>query len=930
MHALVKRSLQRLQSCTFGAGQVFASHHAAASFTSLETLGALSTRLASGSSVKLRAARQNTLSPPRRGLASSASSSTGNVSGKPNQTPYYITTPIFYVNAEPHLGHLYSAVMADVAARWQRNQNRVVHFMTGTDEHGSKVEEASRKNGYTSPKEFCDNISGKFKNTWQDFNIMFDDYARTTAYDHIENVQRVWRKLKEADMIYLGQHSGWYCRSDEAFVPESQLIPYTLDGKEIRIMREGEELTSPKASETGKTNMVNIPQAEFQRMKERGEVRFTTASGHSVEWISEDNYKFRLSRMREPLLKWLRSQPAVVEPPHRLQEVISAVEAGIDDFSVSRLADKMPWGIDVPDDPSHKIYVWLDALNIYLTSAWRFQKRIQEGSSAASEQHSSLSQVSSVQKASTANSMPYVVETEASSTRAALFDTNNPNAQQDAAQLFGKVPHPHLVQGILLPDFYQPSPSQLTPQGYAQARVAFQSEINETPQLQHQLAHFHARRRKFDTQMRKSTFQFPGPIDVAGANALYPSPAWPAADQIIGQDILKFHAIYWPALLMAAGVPPPKRVISHGHWLCDGRKMSKSLGNVIAPHILKQLGVDEVRYVLIKSGELGSDKNLTPAEAFAVINSDLSDVFGNLAMRCTGKALLPDQLHPMTPADVHEMLTECGRVHAEAVREFEALKRRSEATSDQESKPTQPSTVQLPAPGTYGVVTPLEVDLQRVINTAIERAVQEYEMMNLDAVPEIVMGMLRATNAYFACCQPWTLKTDSNSSEIPDLAEWIGKRRRVVLYHAIEAVRAAAILLYPIIPTASETVLRGVGYIPQTASGPLHHYLSAEAARFGWAPEVPTPVGVSKPFRKVALEDVQAVCAGKILEEGGSEAGAKTTSVKKAFALSPEEQALRKQANEERRRQKAEKKEENRRKRLAEAAASVGASDQPS
>lgn len=406
-----------------------------------------------------------------------------------HRNPFYVTTPIFYVNGEPHIGHLFTMLLGDVMCRWKRINGYDAYLMCGTDEHGAKVQEASEKAGFDSPLPFCDSISSKFTKSWEDFGIHYDAFERTTRPEHTETVQWMWSKLLANGHIYMGAHEGWYCRSDETFVPEVQLV---------------------KA--------------------EDGSMR--TASGHTVEWISEDNYKFRLSAFTAPLLEWLRANPTAVTPSVRYNQVIAMLEQGLEDISVSRLASKLQWGIDVPADPLHKVYVWLDALNIYLT-----------GAKAAHD------------KALHNNVLDTLI---GNATQAASVEDAESNAFLDKSQ-----------------------------------------------------------------------------------------PFWPAAVQLIGKDILKFHCIYWPAFLMGCGLPPPQQVVAHGHWTVDGMKMSKSLGNVLAPHDLAaKYGVDSIRYALLRIGNIRNDVNFSNNDVVNIVNNELNDVIGNLAMRSTSVALLPSEIYP--------------------------------------------------------------------------------------------------------------------------------------------------------------------------------------------------------------------------------------------------------------------------------------------
>lgn len=402
-----------------------------------------------------------------RATSTSAPSATGSVvTEKPN---VFITTPIFYVNAAPHIGHVHSTVLADALARWWRVRQRAVIFSTGTDEHGLKVQEAAERAGTTDYKRFCDDVSSRFDAIFQQCNVAYSRFIRTSDADHHDAVAALWHRIERNGHIYLGEHEAWYCKSDESFLTETQV----------------EDRTDAR----GET---------FKVSKE---------SGHTVEMVREENYKFRLSAFQDELLAWLDSGDVVV-PKSRANEVRAAVAAGLRDVSVSRLSEKIQWAIKVPDDDSHCIYVWLDALTNYLTVA-----------------------------------------------------------------------------------------------GY--------------------------------------------PDDT--------SATWPADYHVVGKDILKFHAIYWPAFLLAAGLPLPKRIVAHAHWTVDNVKMSKSLGNVVDPHaMLAKYGADFVRYFLLREGVLNDDGDFNASLLEDRVNSELADTLGNLVSRSTGKSFLRDGVVPTQPTTLRD------------------------------------------------------------------------------------------------------------------------------------------------------------------------------------------------------------------------------------------------------------------------------------
>ena len=375
---------------------------------------------------------------------------------------FYITTPIYYPSAKPHMGHAYSSIIADFFARFKRIDGFQVHFLTGTDEHGLKIQRAAEKEGMDTLK-FCDTISQTFKDLSKTLNLTNTDFIRTTEKRHLKSVQYLWNELEKNDDIYLSKYSGWYSVSDEAFYNEDEIEEN--NGKKIAI-----------------------------------------SSKSSVEWVDEESYFFRLSKWEKPLLNFYEENPKFISPESRKNEVISFVKSGLKDLSVSRKS--FSWGIKVPSNKDHVIYVWLDALTNYLSAL------------------------------------------------------NYPDKNDQ-----------------LLNNF------------------------------------------------------------------------WPASLHIIGKDILRFHAIYWPAFLLAAKIKPPLRVYGHGWILSGDEKMSKSKGNILDPiDIIENYGIDALRYYLIKEVSFGNDGNISQERLEDCINSDLANNFGNLCQRvvafslknCEGK--IPDKI----------------------------------------------------------------------------------------------------------------------------------------------------------------------------------------------------------------------------------------------------------------------------------------------
>jgi len=365
-----------------------------------------------------------------------------------SQKSFYITTAISYVNGKPHLGHAYEAILTDVMARFQRLAGRDVYFLTGTDEHGEKVAKTAAQNNMT-PEDFADQNAQSFREMTHSLEISNDDFIRTTEQRHLEASQAIWQKLKDNGDIYLGQYEGWYSVREEGYFAEDELT------------------TDP---ETG--------------------VKMTP-NGTEVEWVEEPSYFFRLSNYTDKLLEQYTGHPRFIQPQARANEVISFVKQGLRDLSVSRHKERLQWGIPVPDDPDHVMYVWLDALTNYITAI------------------------------------------------------GYPDTGSDKYQTF-----------------------------------------------------------------------------------------WPADYHVIGKDILRFHAVYWPAFLMAARLEIPHSIFAHGFINVQGQKMSKSLGNVLSPDgLVKTFGLEEIRYFLMREIPHGQDGNFAPEQAVQRINADLANGIGNLAQR---------------------------------------------------------------------------------------------------------------------------------------------------------------------------------------------------------------------------------------------------------------------------------------------------------
>ena len=357
---------------------------------------------------------------------------------------FYLTTPIYYVNGSPHIGHAYTSIATDVLARFKRLDGFDVFFLTGTDEHGQKVERAARDAGL-DPQGFTDRVSAEFQAMGHAIGLSNDDFIRTTEPRHRAACSALWRRLQAAGDIYLGDYEGWYAVRDEAFYGEDELVAGP-DGQKL------------------------------------------APTGAPVAWVREPSYFFRLSAWQERLLSFYDAHPDFIAPPSRRNEVLSFVRGGLADLSISRTSFR--WGVPVPDDPDHVMYVWLDALTNYITAA-----------------------------------------------------------------------------GF---------PDQAAP------RWGF----------------------------------------------------WPADLHMVGKEILRFHAVYWPAFLMSAGLAPPRRLFAHGWWTVEGAKMSKSLGNVIDPHALvATYGLDPLRYFLLREVPFGNDGDFSRRALVTRLNGELANDLGNLAQR---------------------------------------------------------------------------------------------------------------------------------------------------------------------------------------------------------------------------------------------------------------------------------------------------------
>ncbi|XP_069842230.1 methionine--tRNA ligase, mitochondrial isoform X1 [Dendropsophus ebraccatus] len=498
--------------------------------------------------------------------------------------PQLLTTPIFYVNAAPHLGHVYSALLADVQHRHAALCGRNTRLSTGTDEHGIKVQQAASTVG-SDPSDFCAAVSQQFRMMFDTMAISYTDFVRTTEHRHAQAVCHFWKKLEEEGYIYKGTYQGWYCTSDEAFLSEDQTVESRdVDGNKIRVSAD---------------------------------------SGHQVHWMSEENYMFRLSQLRPKLLDWLQTEP--IHPAPFLRIVRQWLEEELPDLSVSRQRNRVSWGIPVPSDPSHTIYVWLDALINYLTVA-----------------------------------------------------------------------------------------------GYPDQNMA----------------------------------------------------SWGPSTHLLGKDILRFHAIYWPAFLLAAGLPPPNKLLVHSHWTCNGVKMSKSLQNVVDPtECIKQYTRDGLRYFLLRHGSPERDCDFTHHTVRKLLNSELADALGGLLNRCTARTINPGQCWPY-----YQINSVPPAAHSELQRLLGAVQ-----------------------------------ELPRLVDQYMTR-------FQANKALEAIDSSVRCSNAFFQSQAPWKL----SKGEEKDKA-W----GQCVLYITLESLRLYATLLQPAVPGLAKTILDRLGVPDMYRTLKGNHFFAA-------------------------------------------------------------------------------------------------------
>ncbi|WP_341991966.1 methionine--tRNA ligase [Azorhizobium sp. AG788] len=473
----------------------------------------------------------------------------------PSKPPFYITTAIAYPNGVPHMGHAYEAIATDCLARFKRLDGHRVHFLTGTDEHGIKMLQTAQKAGLT-PRELLDRNVPRFQAMGPTFGLSNDDFIRTTEDRHTRACQAIWEGMAANGDIYKDTYSGWYSVRDEAYYAESET---TLTEQNVRLG----------------------PQ------------------GTPVEWVEEESYFFRLSAYQQRLLDFYAANPGFIAPDARRNEVVSFVSGGLQDLSLSRTT--FDWGIPVPGDPAHIMYVWVDALTNYITAL-------------------------------------------------GYPDTEN--------ELF-------------------------------------------------------------------KTF-------------------WPADVHVIGKDITRFHAVYWPAFLWSAGLEAPKRVFGHGFLFNRGEKMSKSVGNVVDPfELVAAYGVDAVRYFFLREVSFGNDGSYSHESIVARMNADLANDLGNLAQRSL--SMISKNLDGVIPAP--------------------------------------------------GPLSPEDEAILAATDAILAKAREAMDNQAIHQYLAAVWAVVADANRYFAAAAPWALrKTDP-------------PRMETVLWTTAEVIRQVAILIQPVMPDSAGKML---------------------------------------------------------------------------------------------------------------------------
>ena len=483
---------------------------------------------------------------------------------------FYITTPIYYPSGKLHIGSAYTTIACDVLARYKRMMNYDVFYLTGLDEHGQKIQQKAEEAGIT-PQAYVDGMAVGVKELWQLLDISYDKFIRTTDDYHEKVVAQVFERLLAQDDIYLGEYSGWYSVSDEEFFTESQLAEVYRD-------------------ENGKV------------------IGGVAPSGHEVEWVSEESYFLRLSKYQDRLVEFFKSQPDFITPDGRLNEMLkNFIEPGLEDLAVSRTT--FTWGVPVPSNPKHVVYVWIDALLNYVTAL-----------------------------------------------------------------------------------------------GYGQ-------EDHEN----------------FDKFWNGTVFH------------------------MVGKDILRFHSIYWPILLMMLDIKLPERLIAHGWFVMKDGKMSKSKGNVIYPEMLvERFGLDPLRYYLMRSLPVGSDGTFTPEDYVARINYELANDLGNLLNRTV--AMINKYFGGQVPAYVEN-------------------------------------------------VTAFDADLAKVVEENIAEYHKQMNAVDYPRALEAVWNIISRTNKYIDETAPWVLAKEDGDKE----------QLAAVMAHLAASLRVVAHLIQPFMKNTSNAIMEQLG-----------------------------------------------------------------------------------------------------------------------
>ena len=487
---------------------------------------------------------------------------------------FYITTPIYYPSGKLHIGSAYTTIACDVLARYKRMMNYDVFYLTGLDEHGQKIQQRAEEAGIT-PQEYVDSMAVGVKDLWQLLDISYDKFIRTTDDYHEKVVAQVFERLLEKGDIYLGEYSGWYSVSDEEFFTESQL-------------------------------------AEVYRDEEGNVIGGVAPSGHEVELVSEESYFFKLSNYADRLTAFYKEHPEFIQPDGRMNEMLkNFIEPGFEDLAVSRTT--FSWGVKVPSDPKHVVYVWIDALINYITALGYGQN-----------EHGNFD----------------------------LFWQNDKN---------------------------------------------------------HEIIH------------------------------------------MIGKDILRFHSIYWPIILMALDLPLPTRLVAHGWFVMKDGKMSKSKGNVIYPEMLvERFGLDPLRYYLMRSLPVGSDGTFTPEDYLARINYELANDLGNLLNRTV--AMINKYFDGQVPAYIEN-------------------------------------------------VTDYDADLAKVVAENIEEFHKQMNAVDFPRALDAVWNIISRTNKYIDETAPWVLAKEDGDEE----------QLRAVMAHLAASLRVVAHLIQPFMMSTSNAIMEQLG-----------------------------------------------------------------------------------------------------------------------